>query len=983
MVENVGRKLILIASLLIASLLLLIVPDKPVRMGLDLAGGTRLLYRLDLKEAKESGQISPNESDGAILDQTIAIIRNRVDPHGVSEPIIRRAGGTRIEIALPGSIDVGGSAVTGTLGQDLDKDTRGTMFLGGGTEAFSGFPGSGGTVRIDEEEVRYEERAQNELRKIQRGFGGTIPAAHASGATVVLISDDSIKNAIENLGDLRFYPVANDQDVESLGIILSDERQRVADWLDDPANAEVPISVYNSLTPEQGGAPEGLYWFPRRQHEGETHTRQERGMVPVLQTPPEWTFTGADLANVSKTQDQVGYPAVGFEMSTQARVRFGDFTEHYVGKQVAIVLNDEIVTDPVIQSPLIGRSEITGGVKGFSDPEVDAMVTVLRSGSLKIKPVLENEEKVGATLGADYVERGFEGGLVALFLTLVFMAVYYRRLGLFACVALASNLLLLMGAMVLVDATLTLPGIAGIILTVGMAVDANILIFDRIREEAEKGRKTIQAAKDGFANATSAIVDANVTTFLTALILYGVGTGPVRGFAVTLMIGIITSMFAALVITRVLVSMQIERGIERWNMSRWLADANYKFLSKSKFALTASALAIVGGVGLFLWTPNNQKLGIDFIGGARVKVRTEEAHTADEVRTLVARVPGNIGESAEVSALPATETEDGRFTEFAITFKTDPSAQAAEGTEVLFGQQIRTGLAEILQRGPIEASMTGSRAHIALYFEEPHTVPDVRKVLEEVGLSDMTINNRGQRRNVFDIEGQPPVTDVNTLNAQLQTDFAKATDGAGRPFSFAGAIAESTVISSQVVGELRDSAIQALMLSIFLVVMYIRVRFAEYSYGIAAVTAVVHDVLVALGAIALMVHAPFINIEMNLTTIAAFLTILGYSLNDTIVIFDRVRENLPRTKGTLTEILDLSINQTLSRTIVTSGTTLLTVLVVLFYNLGTGNVLEGFMFVLAVGIITGTYSTIYVACPLLVWFEERTKRKAAKAAATS
>lgn len=979
MVENVGRKLFMIATLLVAALLLLFLPDKPVRMGLDLAGGTRLVYVFDIQEARDKGAISASETDEEILDQTIAIIRTRVDPRGVSEPVIRRAGANRIEIALPGSVDIAGAPVTTPLETELGADSSATILLGGDAKDFGRFPSNGGTVRLGDEEIRYGERAQNELRNITRGFAGTQPAAHAAGAQLILISDDSIKNAIENLGDLRFYPVATEQDVVSLGITLSDENQRVMAWVNDPVNTEIPISAYNSLTPAQGGAPEGLFYFPRLQREGADLPRAQRGLVSVLDTPENWTFTGADLAMVGKSQDNVGYPAVAFEMGPSSRVRFGDFTRQYVGKQIAIILNDEVVTDPEIQSPLLGQSQISGGINGFTDREVDAMVTVLRSGSLKIKPTLDHEEKVGATLGADYVQRGLRGGLIALSITLLFMAFYYRRLGLFACVALAANLILLLGAMVLLDATLTLPGIAGIILTVGMAVDANILIFDRIREEAEKGRKTIQAAKDGFANATSAIVDANVTTFLTAAILYGVGTGPIRGFAVTLMIGIVSSMFSALVITRVLVSMQIEKGIERWTMTRWMADAKYKFLDHAKPAMLGSLVAVLAGVGLFIVTPENQKLGIDFLGGARVSVRTEDAHSVEDVRSLVAKIPGNIGASSEVVALPVSEAEDGGFREFAITFKTDPDAEEDAENEQLFRSQVRNGLTSILQHGPIEAAVEGSRASLVLYFEQAHSVADVRGVLGAVGLTDLTVNHRGQQRNVFDVSAEAPGRKASDLSFQIQTEFSKAPDATGLAYSFAGPIAESSVIGSQVVGELRDSAIQALMLSIFLVVMYLRLRFAEYSYGMAAVAAVVHDIMITIGAIAILVNVPFIQIEMNLTMIAAFLTILGYSLNDTIVIFDRVRENLPRTKGTFREIVNLSINQTLSRTIVTSGTTLVTVLIVLFFNLGTGNVLEGFMFALAVGIIAGTYSTIFVACPTLVWLEERSKRKAAEA----
>ena len=984
MIENVGRKLIMIGALLGAALLLLLVPDRPIRMGLDIAGGTRLVYRFDLDEARAKGQISPEETDADVINQTIEIIRERVDPDGVYEPVIRRAGEDRIEIQLPGVVDLNTTVKPAPLAQDVSASGTGTIVLESSGSELSGFPGGGGTVRIGAEDIRYERRAANELLGIERGAEGTVPAPHAAGESVRLVSDDSIKNAIENLGDLRFYPVAVAADFTSLGTDETAERNKLRAWLERPENADSPIAAYNALPPAEGGAPDGLYWFPDRLAEGEpamTPLERLQGgrYLPLLETPEEWTFSGADLDRVFRTQDGFGAPAVGFEMGPSAKVRFGDFTSDYEGRRVAIVLNDEIVTAPNINEGLYGQSQISGGAGGgFTDAEVRQMVTVLRSGSLQVKPVLDEQEKVGATLGADYVRRGLLGGLVALGLTILFMAVYYRRLGLFACLALASNIILLMGVMVVLQATLTLPGIAGIILTVGMAVDANILIFDRIREEAEKGRKPIQAAKDGFSNALSAIVDANVTTFLTAAILKYVGTGPVRGFATTLMIGIATSMFAALVITRILVHLQIEKGVERWSMARWLADAKFDFLRFARPALIASAVTVVAGTVLFLVTPDDEKLGIDFTGGARVKVRTEEPLSVDQVRERVAAIPGSIGTTAEVTALPVSQDGDG-YREFAITFKTPPG-ETGEGAAI-FASEIRTSLSDIIQRGPIEASVTesaegGRTAELVLYFEDDHRVEEVDKVLSGIGLTDVQVTRREGRDRVFEVSGKAqPGVDGNSLAALVQTSFVGEQDASGQSFGFAEPMPEASVIGAQVVGELRDSAIRAMLLSIFLVVMYIRVRFAEYSYGFAAVAAVVHDVLITLGAVAIMVKLPFIQIEMNLTMIAAFLTILGYSLNDTIVIFDRVRENLPRVKGSFQDIVNLSINQTLSRTIVTSGTTLLSILVVLAFNFGTGNALEGFMLALTVGMVSGTYSTVFIACPLLVWFEERAHRR--------
>jgi SecD/SecF fusion protein len=971
MIQNVGRQVALIAVLLITSLVLIFV--LPLRMGLDLAGGTRLVYEFDIDDARAKGIVAEDETDDEILQQQIEIIRNRIDPQGVKEPVLRKVGRNRIEISLPKEIETTGAQARAPLAAELAGDGM-ELVLAGDDAQLAGFPGNGGVVSIGSERIRFTGRSGPALTLQTRGRDGTTPQRHAQGELVTLVSDDAIRNAIENLGDLRFLPLATEAELMQRGTDRAALDTKVDTWRKDPANAHLPITVFNDLPPERGGPPPGVAYYPNRLPEGEVAPplSERMDLMPVVSPKPEWTFTGADLASVFKTVDGLGKPAVGFEMSTSARIAFGEFTEELVGQNLAMVLNNEIVSAPTIQSALTGSSIIEGR---FTDREVGDLVTVLRSGSLRIKPEIVNEEKVGATLGRDYVQRGLLGSIVSLGAVLVFMAFYYRRLGLVACVALACNMIMLLGAMIFLQATLTLPGIAGIILTVGMAVDANILIFDRLREEAEKGHKAINAAKAGFSNALSAIVDGNVTTLITALILYNLGTGPVRGFAVTLSVGILTSMFSALVITRLLVHLQLARGVDSFRMSRWMADANYKFVKYGKTAGVFSALLIVSGVVLFALEPDHKKLGIDFLGGASVKVRTEQPMQTDAVRALVNAYPGELSR-ADVAPLPASAADEGGYREFRVTFKTLGDEDV--GGEVNFETDVRAALADVLQKGPIEASLDrdSGRANVVLYFEEEHTVEDVRGRLAETPLAAAEVVQRNGQPNVFEISGQVPAgTDSSVLRALVSPRFVGAVDTAGRDFGLASPIAEKSMIGAQVVGELRDSAIRALLLSILLTVIYIRVRFAEYSYGIAAVVAVLHDVLATLAAVAVMIWVPFIHLEMNLTLIAAFLTIFGYSLNDTIVIFDRIRENLPRVKGTLAEVVDLSINQTLSRTIVTSGTTLATTLILLAFNFGTGNALEGFGLAMTFGLISGTYSTIYIACPLLIWLEERNRRK--------
>ena len=285
----------------------------------------------------------------------------------------------------------------------------------------------------------------------------------------------------------------------------------------------------------------------------------------------------------------------------------------------------------------------------------------------------------------------------------------------------------------------------------------------------------------------------------------------------------------------------------------------------------------------------------------------------------------------------------------------------------------------MLQRGPVEVALNGDQVEATLYFERGHDPADVTRVIADGGhVLNPTATPRDDGRDVHVVTGTARAgTQARTLTEQLQTDFAGQTDANGNVFSLAQPVPETTVVGGQVVGELRDSAIKAILLSLFAVVLYIRVRFAEYSYGFAAVAAVVHDVLIVLGAMALADVSGLVSAELNLPMIAAFLTIVGYSLNDTIVIFDRVRENLPRVKGSLKEVVNLSINQTLSRTVMTSITTLLTLVMLFLFSRGTGSVLEGFSFAMIIGLISGTYSTIFIATPVFVWLETRAQRKAA------
>jgi len=969
MVENLGRKIVLILLLLAGAVISLLFAG--FRLGLDLQGGTRLVYSLPIEEALADGTITAQEAGNPreLINQFIAIIKERIDPQGVREPIVRPEGDNRIVIELPGAgTEVRHSVIAG-LEVELALDSA-SVSLSADDDTLKAFPGSGGVIQVDGEKIRYRKRRGNVLTGVQRGVLDTTTAAHGASATVRLINADPWQELIENVGDLGFYILAKDSDFNQ-ETDLTAEKTKVEAWID--ANPGIPIAAYNRLDYADGGPWRDLKWFP---YEDDGVTELKQRLQPlIVQQDENWQFSGEDLASVRPSQDQLGYPAVGFDMSTETRSAFGDFTGAHIEQQMAIVINGEIATFPRINSRLPGGGIIEGGAGGFTMEEVLELVTVLRSGSLKIKPELEHRERVGATLGDDYVARGALSCIVALVAVILFILFYYRRLGLFAGISLLVNLTFLMGALSFLQATLTLPGVAGIILTVGMAVDANILIYERIREEALRGRKPQQAAKDGFANATSTIIDANLTTLITGWILYIFGTGPVRGFATTLCIGIMTSVFSALVITRILVHVQLEKGIKGFSMARLVHDTKIAFMAKRKKAFALSALLILSGLALFFTIPTKQKLGIDFLGGVTMTVRTQAPQDVQTVRTRVQGIEGLIGKSSEVKAILASESGSKLYTQFRITSKADGGDNNdSDALKDTVENEVRSALADMLEKGPYEVEVDGTAATGTLYFESTRDMEGVKTLLGNAGVTEIQLSQVTGPAAAYQFSGTVGLEkDTTTLSQLIEARFAEGLDGV--EYRWANTVPEVAVVGAQVVGELRDKAIFAILLSLFAAVMYIRVRFAEYSYGWAAVIALIHDVLITLGVLAVAMKLDLIEVEINLPMIAAFLTIIGYSLNDTIVVFDRIRENMPRMKGDLSTVIDRSINQTLSRTLLTSMTTLMTVLTLLAFNLGSRNVLEGFAFALSIGVLVGTYSSMFIACPSLLWLESKRAAK--------
>ncbi len=571
--------------------------------------------------------------------------------------------------------------------------------------------------------------------------------------------------------------------------------------------------------------------------------------------------SGENLVDAQATFDQrTNEPVVSFRFDSQGAARFGQATQQNVGRLFAIILDNQVISAPQIREPILGGSgQISGN---FTVQSANDLAVLLRAGALPADLTIVEERTVGPSLGADSIAAGQIAAVIAAVLVVVFMVATYGTLGIIADIALAANLALIIGILSLLGATLTLPGIAGIVLTIGMAVDSNVIIFERVREERRQGRSIVQALDAGFQRAVSTIVDANVTTLIAAVILFYFGSGPVRGFAVTLAIGIITTVFTAFTLTRWLVALWLRRMRPK-EMPRGLVtfipeNTKIKFMKARRYAFSLSALGSVATVILFVTVGLNY--GIDFRGGSllEIQAKAEQADAGDVRQRL-----------------------------------------------------------DALNLGEIQVQQFGSP----------------RELLVRIG-------SQGEGDNAE----QSAIT---LAQQELQNDYD---------------FRRTEVVGPTISAELARDGTIAVVLSLFAMLIYIWLRF-EWQFAVGAVVATLHDVIMMIGLYVVL------GLEFNLTSIAAVLTIVGYSINDTVVVYDRVRENLRRYKKMpMAQLLDLTINQTLSRTTLTSGTTLLALVGLYLFG---GEVISSFTLAMLFGVAFGTYSSIFVAGPLLILFKLR------------
>ncbi len=1032
-----------------------------IKRGLDVAGGTELVYEL----------IPPDEEVADVnVAQVIDIVRRRIDPQNIKEYIIQPAGENRILIQVP-------EATQAEVAALKDRITR-----MGRLEFRLGLPPT-----------------QEHASKYERAEEGVIEPGYE-------------KMHIDGDPDNRFF-------------LISD------------------------------GEP---------------------------------AITGEYLQSVSVARDEMGQLAVGFRLTPAGGQRFARITSRNRGMVLGAVLDGILQSAPTIQSTIRERGQITGQ---FSQEEVDNLIAVLQAGSLPMDLDILQETTVGPQLGQDSIRQGLRAIFIAGVLVIVFMAGYYLLCGLVANAALMLNLVFLAGVLGLLGAALTLPGLAGILLTVGMAVDANVLIFERIREEVKAGKSIHVALRNGYDKAYSTIMDANITTLLTAIILYMVGTGPVRGFAITLSVGIVLSLFTSLYVTRLVFETLISREwMKSFKMAAFIGQPKFSYTKARGAGYICSLVVLALGLGIFALRGSDM-LDVDFTGGTLVHLNFAENIPADTIRAKLieggypspqvqgvrgadregssefrVRIPGvgdekvkrqimpGIVEKLEAEklaseedvtvgkdgrsinlmlnrqvdelrlrtilagdddnpyaleqigeVLPAgdphidkftlyvedpgfrsvdevlldalwvlnrvgaqtlqveievpdelSETEDGEpyitlktdqtldwrvlergikdlnLEELAVEREDEPAREfTLKGPEQQL-QGISSGTvsfidAQIVNDNTVTSELNNpiSRTRMVLRLEERNLQNNivmvsrghetdsfvlalgeerVRENIEEIfaglgvtgGISvsseiqdsdipgysvatlefDESVNEdiinfrlreAGIEPGRYLLTEIPAGASVSQIELRLPKDKVEAMmQAAVNSFADASPVSQTTSIGAVVAGEMQGRALLAIICAALIIVLYVGVRFHAVKFGIAAVIALLHDVAITAGIIAIAdLTGVFGDVKINLPMLAAFLTIIGYSLNDTIVVFDRIRENtIQKGKSMLNdEIIDLSINQTFSRTVLTSFTTFTVVLVLYIFG---GVALQGLAFTLLVGVLVGTYSSVFIASPILL-----------------
>ncbi|MFO0136289.1 MAG: protein translocase subunit SecD [Planctomyces sp.] len=905
------------------------------RLGIDLAGGTNMVFQV----RGEGKEITPS-----VMDQMVGAVSRRINQSGTEEITVRAVGTDRIEVIVPGE----------------DPQTV-----------------------------------------------------------------DDIKRRITRLGSLEFFTVANraDSDIIRLAQGLDLSRKEVV------INGEVRARWVPAA--EKNGEPKLLTdsdvisrpLKAEREVNGRVESYDTQEYL-LLVSPKEEQVTGQYLRSAVRDFDpQNGEIVVSFAFDQTGAYLFGQLTGRNVprdgvpNRRLAIVLDGRVDSAPFIREQITSRGQISGGQGGFTAEEAGELVAVLNAGALEvpIDPKPLSEATVDPTLGADVRQKGVTATAISGLAVIVFMLVYYRFAGLIAVISLILNLVLTVGLMVAIPATFTLPGIAGLVLTIGMAVDANVLIYERMREEIDRGSSTRIAIQNGFEKAFITIFDSNVTTLLTSVVLFYFGTDQIRGFAVTLFIGLAVSMYTALYVGRLLFDLTERLGmLKQISMMRAVGETNLDFMKYRNHLFTVSGVLIAIGL-LFFGIRGEKNYDIDFTGGTMVAFQTTEPQKTDDVTAVLQQ---EFGDDFALERLSVGE-ESGEGTGKYFRLRTTDRVASAEGAEAQVSAEDRvrervnkafSGNSAIklrmvsLEVSPVKLVVTdaadNSVAAVARMKFKDGSESDL-KFTEELAFGTATdlvaealsAVRKADSGDLIGLEGtagsgmegsERSVKKFSSFTVRVLPDvtseqLTQALSAVQQQLSATPLFDEVNTFASAVARETRVDATIAVLLSILGISAYIWFRFQNLIFGLAAVVSLVHDVLITLGSLAVASTISGTGLgdllliddfRINLSMIAAFLTLVGYSLNDTIVVFDRIREVRGKNPLVTSAIVNTSLNQTLGRTLMT-GVTVFIVVVILYVFGGSG--VHGFAWCLLIGSIAGTYSSVYIASPFLVWFLGQTK----------
>ncbi|MDP4656778.1 MAG: protein translocase subunit SecDF [Algoriphagus sp.] len=813
--------------------------------------------------AANRGRISLESSDSEILDlidteienaigRSFNILRTRIDRFGTSQPNIQRiAGSGRIQIELPGA----------------DNQERVRNLLQG-------------VAKLQFWEVLELNEYGGSIEEINQAWvadqKNTPSPTVEETAADSLSSEDSLRNALEKQL-AQIDPLNPNAGISPVISLMKANYGLVYDVRDTVIiNRILKNERYQSFLPKDLK----LLWGVKPTKADDGTEILELYAIKLKKGSDQAPLEGDVVTDARQTLDQTSRPAVSMQMNADGARKWRNLTAENTGRRIAVVLDDYVYTAPVVNGEIPnGQSEISGN---FTLLEAQDLANILKSGSLPAPTQIVEESIIGPTLGKEAQSQGVISMIAGLSLVVLFMIAYYAKGGLVAIAALVFNVFFILGILAQLGTALTLPGIAGIVLTIGMSIDANVLIFERIKEELRNGVNLIAAIQAGYNKAFSAILDGNVTTFLTGAILYALGQGPVKGFAIVLMIGIACSFFSSVFITRVLVTWMTKKG-DKSSISftsplakNSLSSLNIDFLSKRKLAYLISSSIIVIGLGIAL--VNGLKFGVDFTGGRSYVVAFSQPMVPSDLKV---GLDGEFDGSVEVKTYGANNVLKVT-TSYLINEDDDASNQEVES-------KVKEGIATVTGFAFVENTA-------------------------ELG------------ENQFSITG-------------------------------------SSKVGATVADDIKSSSLEAMIAALIAIFLYVLIRFRKWQFSLGSIIALVHDTLfvIAAFAIASMFGATF---EIDQVFIAAILTVIGYSINDTVIVFDRIRENLDnRGSAKLIKVFNDSINQTLGRTLITSFTTLIVVIVLLIFG---GEVLRGFSFALFVGITVGTFSSIYIATPVVV-----------------